>query len=97
MATFKRDLFRCCMCNEPTTLTKDRKDKRAATCDHIVAHKGNEALFFDPDNLQTTCKLCHDSAKQSYEKTGYSKEIGLDGWPVDNKHPFNIGGNNGNN
>lgn len=77
------------MCKEPTKLTKDRKDTKAATCDHIVPHKGDEVLFFNPDNLQTTCKQCHDSAKQHEEIHGYSKEIGADGWPSDPNHPFN--------
>ena len=77
------------MCNEPTNPTKDRRDKRAAVCDHIEAHKGDEALFFAPYNLQTLHKRCHDSNKQSDEKSGYSSEIGLDGWPIDTeKHPF---------
>ena len=90
-ATFKRDMFICQMCNEPTKLTKDRRDRKAATCDHKIAHKGDEVLFFDLDNLQTVCKKCHDSTKQREEVQGYSDEIGLDGWPVDSNHPFNRG------
>jgi len=27
--------------------------------------------------------------KQGIEKLGYSKQIGLDGWPVDPAHPAN--------
>ena len=26
---------------------------------HIIDHKGNRALFFDPNNLMTLCKSCH--------------------------------------
>ncbi|WP_295810387.1 hypothetical protein [uncultured Nitratireductor sp.] len=47
-------------------------------------HKGDERLFWDRDNLQCLCKHCHDSAKQSFEKTGRKRAlIGLDGWPID--------------
>jgi 5-methylcytosine-specific restriction protein A len=28
--------------------------------DHIVSHHGDEALFWDEDNLQALCKSCHD-------------------------------------
>jgi 5-methylcytosine-specific restriction enzyme A len=35
--------------------------------DHIVPHRGDHALFWDDDNLQTLCKPCHDSAKQREE------------------------------
>lgn len=88
-ACFKRDGFKCQTCGSVTFVTKDRKDPLAATCDHKVAHKGDEGLFFDINNLQTLCKSCHDGAKQYQEHHGYSKEHGTDGWPVDPKHPFN--------
>lgn len=29
-------------------------------CDHIIPHRGDEALFWDPDNKQALCKRCHD-------------------------------------
>ena len=73
-------------------MTRDRTRKDAATCDHIIAHKGDEELFFNLENTQTLCKGCHDSAKQSEEIHGHSKKIGSDGWPVDEQHPFNKGG-----
>ena len=91
LATFKRDMFKCRICGEPTHLTRDKADKRAATCDHIIPHNGDKTLFFDASNLQTLCKGCHDGTKQSQERTGYSREIGKDGWPVDPMHPFNKG------
>jgi len=62
---------------------------RATVAHHRVAHHGNEALFFDPANLASSCKPCHDSAEQSTERLGFSKQIGSDGWPVDPNHPFN--------
>lgn len=33
---------------------------RATVVDHIRPHRGNVALFSDPDNLQSLCKSCHD-------------------------------------
>jgi len=32
----------------------------ASVVDHIVAHKGNEALFWSESNLRPLCKECHD-------------------------------------
>lgn len=54
----------------------------ANVCDHIKAHKGDAALFFDAANLQSLCKLHHDSTKQAEEKGHKRIEIGPDGWPV---------------
>lgn len=35
--------------------------------DHIVPHKGDEALAFDPSNLQTLCKAC-DAKKTARDR-----------------------------
>lgn len=34
--------------------------KPATIVDHVVSHKGNEALFWDQSNWQALCKSCHD-------------------------------------
>lgn len=62
----------------------------ATVADHKIPHKGDETLFFDADNLQSLCKLCHDSAKQKAEKHGVT-EIGSDtaGAPLDPSHHWN--------
>ena len=39
--------------------------------DHIIDHKGDPKLFFDPKNLQGACKACHD------KKTGLAR-VGKD-------------------
>ncbi|WP_330547708.1 HNH endonuclease [Caminicella sporogenes] len=44
----------CVECEEKGRLTP------ATVVDHIVPHHGNEALFWDEDNLQSLCKSCHD-------------------------------------
>lgn len=65
----------------------------ATVVDHIAPHRGDVGLFFDPGNLQSLCDAqpyrCHSSAKQSEERRGYDKGVGLDGFPVDPRHPAN--------
>lgn len=63
--------------------------KAANVVDHIIPHKMDNALRLDPGNLQSLCKPCHDGEKQQSERNGYSFDIGLDGWPLDPKHPAN--------
>jgi 5-methylcytosine-specific restriction protein A len=60
----------------------------AAICDHKVAHKGDPRLFWDSTNLQSLCRPCHESMKKQVESRGYSTEVGLDGYPVDHRHPW---------
>lgn len=50
--------------------------------DHITPHKGSVELFFDPDNLQSLCKHCHDSVKQRMELGQTVVTFGSDGWPL---------------
>ncbi|MBP0439598.1 HNH endonuclease [Tianweitania sediminis] len=37
--------------------------------DHIIAHRGDPELFWDPANIQTVSKGYHDRTKQSQERT----------------------------
>jgi 5-methylcytosine-specific restriction endonuclease McrA len=37
---------------------------------HIVAHNGDEALFYDQNNLASLCTDCHDGPIQELEKRG---------------------------
>lgn len=59
-----RDLYTCQMpsCGriEPRT--------SQLVCDHVKPHRGDEALFWDENNLQTLCKTCHDTLKQREEQ-----------------------------
>lgn len=61
----------------------------ATIVDHVQRHRGDEALFFDPNNLQSLCKQHHDSTKQRMEKSGV--EVGGDvaGIPLDPAHHWN--------
>lgn len=76
-AMLVRDRFTCRMCG------RVMHDTSQLVADHIKEHKGDEALFWDEDNIQTLCKTpCHDSLKQSMERGGKKPTIGEDGWPV---------------
>lgn len=60
-----RDRFTCqCGCG------RLEADTSQLVADHIRPHRGDEALFWDPANLQCLAKACHDSAKQSAERRG---------------------------
>lgn len=69
---------------------QEKPKRRRLVVDHVVPHRGDEALFFDPENLQTLCLDDHDQNKQRFERNGYSEERGEDGWPVDPMHPANL-------
>jgi 5-methylcytosine-specific restriction endonuclease McrA len=56
---------------------------------HVKAHKGNLELFYDTNNLASSCKRCHDAVEQSIERRGYDRGVGEDGWPVSSDHPIN--------
>ena len=47
----------CARCNAPSTLV-----------DHIVAHKGDQRLFWSRSNWQPLCTPCHSRAKQAEER-----------------------------
>jgi len=66
---------RCKMCLDIGRVTA------ASVADHVIPHKGDEALFWN-GALQSLCKPCHDSSKQSEERTGRKRvRIGVTGWP----------------
>lgn len=39
----------------------------AAIVDHVIAHRGDMALFWDRTNWQSLCKPCHDIVKKREE------------------------------
>jgi len=57
--------------------------------DHIVPHRGDIKLFWDTDNWQPLCKLCHDSHKQRLEKSGRAIGNDVKGIPLDPNHHWN--------
>ncbi|MCK1503876.1 HNH endonuclease [Bradyrhizobium sp. 18] len=62
---------------------------RATVAHHKVAHKGDATLFFDPSNLASSCKDCHDSVEQGIEARGYESGCDLRGRPIASDHPWN--------
>jgi 5-methylcytosine-specific restriction endonuclease McrA len=80
---FLREHPLCRMCLGQGKVTE------ATVVDHIIPHRGDQTLFWDRANWQPLCKPNHDSAKQAEEANGFSSEVGLDGWPLDQKHPAN--------
>lgn len=47
----------------------------AGVTDHIVPHKGDMKLFWDPNNWQPLCKVCHDK-KTATEDGGFGNRSG---------------------
>ncbi len=47
--------------------------RAAEVVDHIVPHRGNQKLFWDPSNWQALCKRCHDK-KTATEDGGFGNE-----------------------
>jgi 5-methylcytosine-specific restriction enzyme A len=58
----------------------------ATICDHIEPHRGDINKFW-MGALQSLCHACHVRTKHDIEERGYRRDIGLDGWPLDPKHP----------
>ena len=67
----------------------------ATEVDHKVPHKGSYGLFYSESNLQCLCHRCHSSKtarESSFAAGGKDKIIGrcgVDGIPVDSRHPWN--------
>lgn len=53
---------------------KEHRLTPATVADHAVVHRGNPALFYDPDNLQSMCASCH-SSKTDREDAGFGNPI----------------------
>jgi 5-methylcytosine-specific restriction endonuclease McrA len=53
----------------------------ATVADHVIPHRGDEALFFDSSNLQSLCASCHSNTKQRMELGQDVVTFGADGWP----------------
>lgn len=61
----------------------------ATVVDHVIPHRGDRKLFWDSSNWQPLCVECHNRDKQREEVHGYDASVGLDGWPLDPRHPSN--------
>ena len=72
----------CWYCEQAGRLTP------ADTVDHIIPHRGDEALFWDALNIRSCCRACHDSVAQEKDLHGYARGARLDGEPLDASHPW---------
>ena len=72
----ERDGWLCQGCAEKHQLTDVPNRPDSAIVDHIKPHRGNLALFWDWDNLQSVCKAYHDSEKQKLEKASAGSDKG---------------------
>ena len=79
------------LCQCPHCREGDGRTKAATVVDHRRPHHGNERLFFDPDNLRSMAKPCHDKFKQSAERGGAGFNAGCDknGMPLNPGHWWN--------
>jgi 5-methylcytosine-specific restriction protein A len=64
------------------------KTTAASQVDHITPCLDDPALQRDPNNLRSLCAPCHAPLRHAYAR-GYGTAIGLDGWPIDPRHPAN--------
>jgi 5-methylcytosine-specific restriction enzyme A len=53
----------------------------ATIVDHRIPHRGDAALFFELDNLNSLCAPHHDATKQRHDRGRLTVAIGEDGWP----------------
>ena len=57
-------MFTCARCG------RLEGDTSQLVADHVIPHRGDEALFWSRANLQCLCAPCHNSAKQREERRG---------------------------
>lgn len=60
--SLQRDNWTCQICGALIA------DQSKAHADHIEPHRGNMALFLDPQNVRCLCEHCHNSVKQREER-----------------------------
>jgi 5-methylcytosine-specific restriction enzyme A len=60
----------------------------ASVADHVVPCHDDKNAFLTGE-LQSLCAPCHNS-KWASDKRGYRRDIGIDGFPIDPAHPFNV-------
>lgn len=85
-----RQLAKHPRCQCPHCTSGKRESLPASVVDHITPHKGDTKLFFDPRNLRSMAKPCHDRFKQSEERGGSGFDGGCDanGEPLNAQHAW---------
>ncbi len=62
---------------------------KATHVDHIEPHKGDQRLMWNKLNWQPLCAHCHNSHKQSQDRTGVLRGVDTAGIPLDPNHEWN--------
>jgi hypothetical protein len=70
----------CCLCAEKGIA------RPAQLADHVHPHRGDWNAF-RTGKLQSLCWSCHSSTKQLIDLHGYDPRVGIDGLPIDPRHP----------
>lgn len=78
----RKDRYCACPCHRGIPV-------EANIVDHKDPHRGDSRKFWDELNLQSLCKPCHDSCKQSEERRGQVIGCDASGLPIDPDHPWN--------
>lgn len=73
----------CRMCKDMSRIVA------ASVADHKIPHKGDAALFFDAQNLQSLCATHHNSTKARDEARGRVTGADMSGVPIDPNHHWN--------
>ena len=60
----------------------------ADTVDHKKPHRGDKKLAFDPENLQSLCKPCHDIHADAKDRGKTMAGCDEAGYPIDPEHPW---------
>ena len=81
MRKHQLDLEPCCK-----YCLREGRVEAATVADHVIPHRGNATLFWE-GKLQSLCAFHHNSTKKQEEARGYAFDVGMDGLPVDPKHP----------
>lgn len=84
---FKRDRYTCQRTGQACIGRGNAPD--APVANHKTPHRGDRALFFDLENLETVTKAVHDSLVQGDEKKGATRGSDISGRPIDPSHPWN--------
>ena len=61
----------------------------ATVCNHLVKDSKATIVGFFAGPFSSLCAPCHDAGEQKGESAGFTAEAGLDGWPLDPRHPAN--------
>ena len=75
----------CCLCKAKGLIVP------VTIADHFPAHGGDYNAFLRGP-IRSLCKPCHDGLQPNFKHRGYRPDIGVDGFPLDERHPWYRGG-----